>query len=662
METSDESILAQAKKHAELAKNGWSEIYQKADEDLRFLSDDPAAQWDEAEYTKRKTTGRPVLAIDQISQFVHQVVNDIRMNTPTIKTIPHSGGSDVETAEVIDGIIKDIEYESGADEAYDTAASFAVKCSIGFIRVDHDYVDDETFDQRLCIKRIINHKSVLLDPSIIEIDGSDAKYGFIFDPISVAEFRKEYPGKEACSFDAGESANTADLKDDDEIMLADYYRIEETKRRIAVDADGNIFEAKEGAPYEQSREVTTKRVRRYKLSGKDVLAGAGENEYFPGKYIPIVPVFGEEAWENGKRKLLSLARKAKSSAYMFNLWKSLETETLMKQPMAPVMAAAGQIEAFAADWQDPAKAAALRYETHDAKGNPLPAPQRLNPPTYPVGFAQASRGAIDDIKGTLGMYNASLGQRGNESSGVAINARKAEGDVATFHFGDNLTKSIAHVGRVIVSAIPEVYDAQRVVRMIDGEENPKMVGINGALAEKQERSFDLTQGKYSVRVITGAPFTTQRQEAAAVLADIGARNPQIYQIAGDILFKNMDFPGAQALAERFKKTVPKELLEPEEGEEKIDPEKMQMQQAIQQMQQQLLAMQQQMQVKDVEAEMQKAQGDLKNQAANLKAQEQIATLKIENQQKELQIAKMQAEKEIQAMLQPAQQIPPQNMQ
>lgn len=623
------TILGEARERASTAKDAWSEVYTKAKDDLRFLSDEEAAQWDEKEYRERKNAGRPVITVDRISQFVHQVENDIRMNTPTIRVIPHSSDSDADTAEIISGKIKDIEYQSGADEAYDTAASFAVRSSIGFITVDHDYAEKKGFNQEFCIRRVVNPCAVLIDPASIEVDGSDAEYGFIFDTMTVKEFKRRWPGKEVCSFDddAGESKSR---EDGDNVIVAQYFWVEKDEREeVAEDYIGE-----DEAP---KRMVQNKKVMRARLSGKEIL---DEGEPFPGEYIPIVPVYGEEAWMDGKRHLNSLVRKAKEPAYMSNLWSSLETEILMKQPLAPVTAPAGQVENYSQDWLDPAKAGVLRYDTVDSNGVPIPgAPQRLMPPQFPAGFAQAKAGAMEDIRNSTGMYNASLGQRSNETSGIAINARKVEGDMATFHFADNLNKAIAQVGRIIVSGLSSIYDSRRTIRIIDEEENPKMVGINGNRVEGQDRDYDFTNGEYSVRVITGPSFTTQRQEAVQYLADIMAQQPQLAQIAGDLLFKNMDFPGAQGIADRIKKTIPAHLLDDAEGEQ--DPEKIQLQQTIEQGKQMLAQMQQEM------ADM-KRKLDAKEADLAIKAQSERNDTQIEMQKLRLDELKMQSENQFKA--------------
>lgn len=584
----------------------WGQVYDKAREDLYFLSDEDGAQWDAAGYQSRIQSGRPALTIDQLGQFIHQVANDIRQNTPSINVIP-TADADEETADVVKGLIRSIEYRSNADDAYDTAALNAIKCSIGFIRVDHGYVDDKGFDQELRICRVVNSLACYIDSNSIECDGKDAMHGFALEPMLVSQFKKRWPGRDPISFTEGKTRNVK--KDTDYITVAEFFEIEETAQDIEQDG---------------AKRTTTKRVvKRYWLSGEEGSEPL-ESTTFPGKYIPIIPVYGEEAWREGERHVYSLIRKSKQSQQMFNLWKSLETELLMKQPQAPIMAAEGQVEEYADEWKNPNKSMVLRYKTVDGNGNEIPPPQRLQPPTVPTGFVNASRETVDDIKATMGIYNASLGAKSNETSGVAIQQRQREGDVATYHFADNLTRSITQVGRVIVSAIPEIYDTKRTIRIIGEEEDSKPIGINGIYAPKQERSFDLTNLNYDVRVTTGASYTTKRQEAAAFMTDVVSKQPELFQVMGDLLFKNMDVAGAEALSNRMRKLIPPNLLEGEDGQEAPapDPEKMQMAQTLQEQQMQL--QQAQMELADKTAETQNKQADTQLKAQQMQIDDQEA--------------------------------------
>ena len=625
-------IVQEAEDGYENAAGYWSHIYKSAKDDLYFLSDEPGAQWDDKAFASRKRRNRPALTIDQLTQFVNQVSNDIRMNTPSVNVIPHSGGADIETAEIFQGMIRDIEQSSNADDAYDYAVNSAIKCSIGFIRVDHRYKDDTGFDQELYIERVVNPLAVYLDPNSVAPDGSDAMCAWVLEEMSVADFKAKYPGKECTSF-GGEDPR--DGQEDAQIVVCEYFEVEETEVKLVRQTDGSVIEAEGDTEYgTDSRDAVKRTVRRYHLSGADVL----KETTFPGRYIPIIPVYGEEAWNDGERRIHSLIRKAKDPQRRYNFWASTEAELLMKAPKATIIAVGGTTENYADDYIDPDSSIVLRYDQFDAKGNPAPPPQMNPGPQIPVGIVNAMQRAADDIKATMGLYNAFIGQRSNETSGVAINQRKMEGDRAVYHFGDNLVRSITHLGRVLVAAIPEIYSQPQIVRLIGKEEDSDEVGINGAMVEGQERPFFLEQGQYNVVVTTGASFATMREEAAEFFQQVIQSQPQLIEVAGDLMFKYMDFPGAQALSERMRKLVPPNLLEDNDE----DPAVMALKAENEQLKQAMQAMQ---------AEAQGVQMQLENKQGELQIKAQDTAIKAEGDQSknQLELMKLQLEQQKQQM-------------
>lgn len=588
----DIKFIKEARALYEIDKTHWQPIYNIAEEDLYFLSDAPDAQWNPQAYQSRVESGRPAVTADKLGQFTRQVANQIKMNTPSINVIPSDDDASVETADILKGLIKNIEYRSNADDAYDNAVLSAIRCSIGFIKVEHDYVDDESFEQELIIKRVVNPLSCYMDSRSILTDGSDAKHAFILENILVKDFKVRFKNANPVNF--VEDNNKEEVGDEDYITIAEYFKI------VEKEVDTVLLENGEKVPYSDEIEKSTianrrmikeKFIKRCMISGEAIL----EETEFAGKYIPLVPVYGDEMWLKGKRKLFSLIRKAKEPQRLHNFWKTLETELLMKAPKAPWVAAEGTTEAHAEDWLNPEKSEVLRYSQTDSQGNPAPAPQRVQPPPAPIGIINASQGTVDDIKSATGMYNASLGQTSNETSGIAIQRRKQEGEVGTYHFADNLSKSITHVGQILINAIPEVYDTQRTVGVIDDEDTPEIIGVNGKRMKEQEEDYDLTSGKYDVRVVTGNSFTTMRQESAEFFNQVVQNRPELMEVMGDLAFKYMDIPGAEAMSKRMEKAIDPKYLEPEDGEEQ-DPEKLQMAEVIEQGQQALMQMQEQLQV------------------------------------------------------------------
>jgi hypothetical protein len=277
---------------------------------------------------------------------------------------------------------------------------------------------------------------------------------------------------------------------------------------------------------------------------------------------------------------------------MYNYWASQEVEMLALAPKAPFIAAAGQIEGYEHKWKNAntVNYAVLEYnpvvDTENGE-QALPPPQRAVPPQPSQGILQAKLGASDDIKTTTGQYDASLGQKSNETSGKAILARQREGDIGTFQYVDNLSRAIRFVGRIIVDLIPKIYDTQRVARILGEDDDVTMAKLDPRQQEAVRSVQDMQTGKeiekiynpgvgrYDVAVVVGPSYTTKRQEALDAMTQMVQGNPQLWQVIGDLLVKNQDWPGADDMAKRLKAMLPPQLQD-KEGEEDMPPQARQM--------------------------------------------------------------------------------------
>jgi hypothetical protein len=163
-------------------------------EALRFCV--PGNQWNAADKAKRQAQKSPALEIDRTNPFVKQIINEMRNNRPAIKVDPVDDGGDKETAEVLQGMVRNIEYYSNADMVYDHASDFQVKAGFGFLRVLSDYVTPESFEQELRIARVQNPFSVHIDPAYTEPDGSDANWYIIDGNVSKDDLERDYPKAE----------------------------------------------------------------------------------------------------------------------------------------------------------------------------------------------------------------------------------------------------------------------------------------------------------------------------------------------------------------------------------------------------------------------------------------------------------------------------------
>ena len=585
--------VKEARELFDLAAQAEEENRDAALDDIRFAR--LGEQWPDDVKSNREVKGRPCLVINKLPSYIRQVVNDSRQNKPSIRARPVDNNADPETAEIITGLMRNIEYTSNADVAYDTAIESAVTGGFGYWRVNIDYAHDDTFDLDIRIDRIANPFSVYGDPFSTAADSSDWNCSFIVNKIKKDEFKRKYKKAYQANWQEYDNIDSTWLEEES-VMLAEYWRREETERTILLLSDGSIIGKDEfdknsdyllsmGYQVVGDRNTKSWKVTQKIMSGVEILE---ENDW-PGIYIPIVPVYGEEVNVDGKRYFKSMIRDAKDPQRMLNYWRSASTELVALAPKAPYVGRKGSFDTDAHKW------ATANTENHAyIEYDGAEPPQRQPFSGVPAGSLQEAMNASDDIKSILGMFEPSMGAQGNETSGRAIIARQRESDTGQFHFVDNLARSIRHTGRIIIDLIPHVYTGDRVVRVIgeDGStaENATLGRAGEVENENGEISkiYDLSAGKYDIVVDTGANYATKRQEAAEQMTGLMDVYPQSAPLIADLLAKNLDWPGADEIAKRFKAMLPPQVLK----EEEHGAESMIMQQANEQMQQMQMQMQQ----------------------------------------------------------------------
>lgn len=590
MSKKDDEILSEAKERFKLCQEAEADNREQYEDDVKFAR--LGEQWPIAIKKQREAEGRPCLTINRMPAFLRQVINDARINTPTIKAHPVDSSDDIKTAEVINGLIRNIEVSSNADIAYDTALECAVTGGFGYFRIDVDYSSDDSFDKDIKVERIVNPLTVYGDPASSAADASDWRFGFITEMVPRSEFERRWKGSDAVDWDS--YGNDPDWTQDDSVRVAEYWTREEVERTICLMSNGSVIDEKD---YESNRDlfdaagitcVDDRVTSTYKVTHRIITcAEILEETEWAGRYIPIIPVYGDEVFIDGKRHFLSLIRFAKDAQRQYNYWRTTSTELVALSPKAPFIGPEGAFDVDAEKW---ATANTKSHAYIEYSGNIPPQRQPFSGP--PAGAIQEALNASDDMKSIMGIFDASLGARSNETSGKAILARQREGDVGTFNFIDNLSRAMRYAGRVIIDLLPSVYNTERVIRVIGEDGSNKSVTINGEYNDHGvSKLHDLTLGKYDVTVETGPSFTTQRQESANQMMELLRSFPQAAQYIGDLVAKNLDWPGADKIADRLKLLLPPQIQKAE-AQQGIPPEAQamiasmdaQMQQMHQQMQ------------------------------------------------------------------------------
>lgn len=580
----EDKFLAEARKRFKYCHEAETKNRQRALDAIKFRN---LEQWPQDIKNARETDpegARPCLVVDKLNQYINQVKNDQRQNRPAIKVRPVDDKGDKEVADIFQGIIRHVEDTSKADHAYDTAFEHAVDGGFGYFRILTEYCDEDSFDQDIKIKRIRNRFSVYLDPDHQEPDGSDAKYGFISEEITRDEFKAMFPGKDPVSWE--EASKYEGWCTQEKVRIAEYFYYENVKKKLLLLDNGmSVLEddlkkvqsaLPEGTPEPsvvKERETTIRKVHWCKINGKEKL----EEKEWAGKWIPIIEVVGNEIDIEGERVLSGLIRGAMDAQRIHNYASSSFVENVALAPKAPFTAAAGQLEGHESEWKSSNRRnlAVLTYNPISVDGHPVPPPIRQPMPGISPGWQQVLANTEHDIQASMGMYSASLGEESNEKSGRAIMARQREGDIATFHYIDNLSRSIRHCGRILVDLIPKIYDTARVARILGEDGTPSTVQLNpeqqqAVVQQGSQKIYNLNVGKYDVTVSVGPSYTTKRQEAAESMVELVRAQPALLNLVGDLMIRNMDWPGAEQIADRLKTLLPPEIRAAE-SKENEDP-------------------------------------------------------------------------------------------
>ncbi|MEE8289567.1 MAG: portal protein [Nitrosomonadaceae bacterium] len=577
-------------------------------DDLRFAALD---QWPREVRLQRKD--RPMLTLDHIGQAIRKVIGGIRQNMPSIKIDPIDDGADKDTADVLEDLTRQIEQSSNARSAYLTAANMQVKMGFGVWRVNTVATKHDTFEQDITIEAVKNPFTYYFDPDAVKPQKQDGRFMIVSETMDTKVFEAKFgikvplPGSIP---NKGIGETRERWFSSESVRIGEYFIKRKIKKKVTQLSNGVVVNSDEitekditlyqeqGISPVKEREMESEVIDWYRLTAFEIL----EHQEWPSKFFPGIPIYGEEENIEGETNVRGIVRAAKDPQRMYNYWNSAAAETIALQPKAPFLVTHDQIKNYKSFWER-ANTDNLPYLPYEPDGI-APPPQRMQPPTVQSGLLQQAQVSAVDIQQATGVFEASTGDLPQQRSGKAVLALQAEADIGSSLFMDNLAGGIEHCGRVILDLIPRYYDTERVIRLRGEDDAVRFVEINKPILtpDGMQIQNDLTRGKYDVRVGVGPSFRTRRIEAASSMVELAQVFPRVLEIAGDLVVKNLDWPGADEMAERLRKLLPPGIAD-DEGDEPTPEE----QQAAQQQQAQQ------------QAEQEAKVGNLQADTANKKA-------------------------------------------
>ena len=584
----DDEILRQALEDYDVAYQYQRGNMDEAYEDLRFRRGRKEDQWDQDAITARGD--RPCLVINTLPQFIRQVTGDMRQMRPSIKVNPVDSRGDPKTAEVLAGLVRYVENRSFAKHIYTTAGDSQVAAGIGHWQIATEYAGSSTFNQEIRILGIEDGVSVLWDPDSVLPTREDAMFCHVPYDISLRKFKKQYPDAPVEGFGCEMQHATDGWYTGDSVRVTVYWVKKPIKRSLVLAPDGSVdditdqtegfgkeelagateFYAAKGFRFEQRDSF---KVCRYLMTAGTILEGPTD---WPGMHIPIVPVLGEEVRIGREVYRHGVVRYARDPQKMVNYYASADAEVVALQPKAPWLATLKQVQNHMDLWEtaNTQNHSVLIYDADAQAGGP---PARISPPVASQAIQLGRQQALEDTKRVIGIYDAGLGQKSNETSGVAINARDRQSDTGTFVYIDNFNMAIQRTGQILLDLIPHIYDTERRIRIIGADGSENLVDINKPQIEGGQETVqhDVTVGAYDVTLDTGPTYATRRQEAQDGMKAFLQAFPEAAPVIGDLYAKGQDWQYASEISERLQAVLPpqiKQMIEKDKLAENPDAE------------------------------------------------------------------------------------------
>lgn len=606
----EKAVLEEAKRRMKYALDTDQDDRDRAERELAFVWNLENCQWDDD--AKKRRSGRPMLTENRNPSFIRQVTNAVRQSRPQVRVLPVDGAGDIYTAQILEGLIRNIEANSRADLAYDQATDLAAQCGRGYWKITTEY-QGGGFDQDIVIQAVPDPLSIVDDPDAMMPDKSDRKFAFEVEKVPREEYKDRY-GVEPTSWEDAQAAlgeYAENWGDEKFVFVANYWRvvtekqklyrmtdgqivpdpkkyvaafIAASKARVAVDPGAILMMPAVPPQVKDSRDFVKKRVEWFCIDG---MRAHSKGEW-AGQYIPLVYTTCEQARIQGKWRTKGLTYDGQDLTKANNYLLSAQIENIALTPKVPFIGPKGAFDTDKSKWDNVNQEAYsyIEYDiVDDIDGKPLPPPQRPEGVKANPEISNVRAGVIDGQRSVVGLMGASMGDSGPEVAFKAIEARISRGDTAVFHVMDNLVRAVRYGGMVIVDLIPKVYDSKRMVRIINPDSEPVMVAIN-QMDANTGKTINFASGKYDVTVSAGPAFETQRQRDNENLVALADKVPAIATAAPDLLAKNLlSGPDADKIVQRVQKMVDPAILG-----QGPPPQVQQLQQQMQGMQQQMAEM------------------------------------------------------------------------
>ena len=549
--------------------------------EVHAFLDDKDGQWDD--HATKAFAGRPRYTLDKCNDLVDDIAGAIEQSDFDIQVLPAGGDASKNLAKTYDGLIRNIQNLSDAGDIYDSATRGMVRAGMDGWRVKQRFGDNNTFDQDLYIDMVADWVDrVWFDPNSVLQTREDAEYAFLLTSMTKRAYDLAFPEGKGRSVSIGDNVTTDQRTPENVVVGEIFYKVKVPTRIVelttgAVYVDDDKFKkiqdelAAEGAVIKRERMREMVEVRTRLFDGDEWLSIEQKTVF---DLIPLVPEYAN--WRIRKKvpNYWGIVTKKLDAQRIYNYVESRKVEDGAFAPLAKILATKTQIGSERAAWEalnvsaDPV----LPYEVDPEAATP---PFKLGGADINPGLESTSQSMLQNLQSTAGIDQLQ-GQSLGLQSGLAVELKQQRGDTRNIKYTKSKQIAICYTGKILMRAIPKVYDTERQVRIINEDTSFDMVTLNQRIADTQTGDdvevIDLSKGVYDVTCEVSKSFKNRQGETVNSIVEVASIDPTIIELGRDVLYKNMNAPGMDILSDRVRQKmvlngeIPEDQLTDEEKE------------------------------------------------------------------------------------------------
>lgn len=638
------------------SNDGYEFICKNIKEELDFRSGE---QWSEEDRALRE--GRPCLTIDKMGKYLDKVEGYFRNNPPQANVKARFNATE-DDAKIIKGYLRSFLASPKTKACIQTACGHMTTVGYGWIYVNYEKDSPRSFDEYSPVAtRVDDPRSVRIDKSSIEADGSDAAWVSLLRTMPRKTAEDRYDEELLTSFDDVPDEYASQWVKDDQIVVADYWWKEDVDDTLT---EITTFDTN------QKRRLFSKELEKLVAGSYTVLrtaaakrsvvkmvtvTGAGIVDYieWPGSDLPIIPCYGAQVWCGEYKVYTGLVRKAMDIQRLINYYASATAEVTALAPRVPFILAEQQKEGHEAEWDTATvdNFSNLTYKHVDG----IATPQRAQLTSDVSPLLAAITNSTNDLADVMGIYEASLGQESNQKSGTAIQNASQNSDQVIAIMIDNGRRAVIRMAQVAVNMLPFLATEERTLRYLSEEGEESEIPVNtGSPVEVTDvkgidkSAVDLSSAVFEVVVEEGESYQTRKQESANGGLELLNILPEAQRgaVAAEVV-RNLPWPNSKKLSRVLAAMLDPNLRAIIEGDEnsKEDPQAIAIMEGMKQEIAQADAESQQkdMQIEELQGILQQLQMAVLSTAQDNDTKLQIAAMKNAT---DLEIAQLEAGTEV----------------